>query len=238
MTEGPKAIENGIFMTRLAQKLIHMLSAVTPSGMLYEVDTRLRPSGNSGLLVSSLPAFWKYQQEKAWTWEHQALVRARFIAGDLAIQKVFEDYRQQILCEARDLEQLKTDVKAMRQKMLDHLSSAAKGSKEQVFHIKHDPGGVVDIEFLVQYLVLAHAHAEPALVAWSDNVRSIEQLKKARLISNDECEQLLQAYLDLREMTHHAILSSSSKVIPMAELSEAAQRARELVQAAWQRYLE
>ena len=237
-TEGPKVIENGVFMARLAQKLIHILSAVTPSGMLYEVDTRLRPSGNSGLLVSSLTAFSKYQQEKAWTWEHQALVRARFVAGDSHIQRLFEEHRRQILCQQRELAQLRADVQSMRQKMLNHLSSAAnRSAQDSEFHIKHDPGGIVDLEFLVQYLVLAHAHAFPDLVRWSDNVRAIEQLHKAELISSDECRQWLEAYLALREMTHHAILSSSSKVVRAAQLTEAAQTARTVVQSAWQKYL-
>ncbi len=238
MTEGPKSIENGIFMTRLGQKLIHMLSAVTPSGMLYEVDTRLRPSGNSGLLVSSLPAFWKYQQEKAWTWEHQALVRARFIAGDNAVQKTFEEYRREILCQPRDKKTLKQEVIEMRQKMLDHLSSAADSNNEEpVFHIKQDPGGIVDLEFWVQYLILANAHQNPELVDWSDNVRSIEKLYKVGLITLKEKEQGLDSYLVLREMIHHAILTSLSKKVPLSDLTEAVQQTRQWVQATWQKYV-
>ncbi|MEJ2062940.1 MAG: bifunctional [glutamate--ammonia ligase]-adenylyl-L-tyrosine phosphorylase/[glutamate--ammonia-ligase] adenylyltransferase [Reinekea sp.] len=237
VTEGPKSIENGIFMTRLGQKLIHILSAVTPSGMLYEVDTRLRPSGKSGLLVSSLPAFLKYQQEKAWTWEHQALVRARFIAGDLNVQKMFEEFRARILGQQREPDVLKGEVVEMRQKMLDHLSSSATRADDEVFHIKQDPGGIVDLEFIVQYLILAHAHKYPALLTWSDNVRSIEELHTAGLISTDEKEQWLEAYLSLRQMTHHAILSSTSKRVPLTELTDAVCQARDVVRAGWEKYL-
>ncbi len=237
-TEGPKVIENVVFMARLGQKLIHLLSSVTPSGMLYEVDTRLRPSGNSGLLVSHMAGFRKYQEDAAWTWEHQALVRARFIAGDTAIKEAFDRYREGIICRQRDLAALRKDVIDMRQKMVDHLSSGADSSKDApVFHLKHDRGGIVDLEFLVQFLILANAHQNPELARWSDNVRSIETLFSAGVISQDQKQQWLDAYLALREQVHHAILSGQSTKIPLAELTPQLVAVRERLKDAWLQYL-
>lgn len=234
MTEGPKSVENVVFMSRLGQKLIHLLSAVTPSGMLYEVDTRLRPSGNSGLLVSSLPAFKKYQQEQAWVWEHQALVRARFIAGDPGIREEFEAYRRSVICQPRDRKVLAREVIDMRQKMFDHLSSEAAGEAKQVFHVKQDRGGIVDIEFLVQYLLLANAAEHPDLARWSDNIRSIDVLAKTGIISAQEHEQWLGAYLALREEVHHAVLAGDSTRVPLEKLSDRLQEVRQQIQSAWQ----
>lgn len=234
VTEGPKSIENAVFMSRLGQKLIHLLSAVTPSGMLYEVDTRLRPSGNSGLLVSSLQAFKKYQLEQAWVWEHQALVRARFIAGDPSIREAFEDYRRSVICQYRDPQSLARDVVEMRQKMLDHLSSEATGESTKVFHVKQDRGGIVDMEFLVQYLLLANAHQHPDLARWSDNIRSIDALAKAGIISEEEQKTWLNAYLTLRQEIHHAILAGHSNRIPLEQIPEALQQVRDHISAAWQ----
>lgn len=233
MTEGPKSVENVVFMSRLGQKLIHLLSAVTPSGMLYEVDTRLRPSGNSGLLVSSLNSFVKYQQEQAWVWEHQALVRARFIAGDPCIREAFDDYRRNLICQSRDAHTLADEVVSMRQKMLDHLSSEASGEGHAVFHVKQDRGGIVDLEFLVQYLLLSNAHEHPELSRWSDNIRSIEALARAGVLSETEKQQWLNAYLILRQQIHHGVLAGHSKKIPLAEVSAELAEVREQISSAW-----
>jgi len=165
--EGRRSIDNQTFYTRLGQKIIHILNTRTLSGQLYEVDMRLRPSGNSGLLVSSMTAFSRYQQKEAWTWEHQALVRARPIAGDVALQEVFKQLRHSVLEKPRDQEVLRQEVIAMRDKMREHLGSANSPSAKKVrqiaiknkntaqFHLKQDAGGIVDIEFMVQYAVLA-----------------------------------------------------------------------------------
>jgi glutamate-ammonia-ligase adenylyltransferase len=238
VTEGPKSIENVVFMARLGQKIIHLMSAVTPSGMLYEIDTRLRPSGNSGLLVSSLSAFKKYQNEKAWTWEHQALVRARFIAGDLTIKAAFNAYRQEVLCRNRDIGDLRTDVIEMRQKMMESLSSKAKGKNpDEVFHIKQDRGGIVDLEFLVQFLILAHTTERPELSKWSDNVRSIKALFGAGLISNLEKETWLEAYIELRQQVHHAILDGSDKLLTRDQITPELERVREQITVGWLKYV-
>lgn len=237
-TEGPKVIDNVVFMARLGQRLIHLLSTATPSGTLYEVDTRLRPSGNSGLLVTSLTAFEKYQNSKAWTWEHQALVRARFIAGDPDLQTAFNAVRQDILQRPRDRTALREDVITMRRKMVGHLSSQAqKGQTGEVFHIKQDPGGIVDLEFLVQYLVLAYADEHPEVARWSDNVRCIKALREAKVLSDDQAEQWLEAYLTLREHTHHAVLSGTSTTVPAAQMTPELARVRQLIRDQWQHWL-
>lgn len=237
-TEGPKVIDNVVFMARLGQRLIHLLSTATPSGTLYEVDTRLRPSGNSGLLVTSLTAFEKYQNSKAWTWEHQALVRARFIAGDPELQTAFNAVRQDILQRPRDRETLREDVIQMRRKMVGHLSSQAqKGKADEVFHIKQDPGGIVDLEFLVQYLVLAYADDHPEVARWSDNVRCIKALREAGVLTGEQADQWLDAYLTLREHTHHAVLSGTSTTVPVAQMTPELARVRELIRAQWQHWL-
>jgi glutamate-ammonia-ligase adenylyltransferase len=225
-------------MARLGQRLIHLLSTATPSGTLYEVDTRLRPSGNSGLLVTSLPAFEKYQNSKAWTWEHQALVRARFIAGDPELQKEFNAVRQGIIQQSRDLAVLRKDVIEMRHKMVGHLSSQAKkGVAAEVFHIKQDPGGIVDLEFLVQYLVLAYAHEHPDIARWSDNVRCIKALQEASVLTAEQAEQWLDAYLTLRQHTHHAVLDGTSTTVPVAQVTPDLQRVRQVIRDQWQLWL-
>ena len=148
-----------------------MLSSHTSTGRLYETDLRLRPNGASGLLVSTVAAFDEYQRSQAWVWEHQALTRARFSAGDTEVGAAFERIRQEVLCQARDLDALRREILSMRRKMLDgHPNDTG------LFDIKHDRGGMVDIEFIVQYLVLAHAHAYPQLTA---NVGNLALLKLA-----------------------------------------------------------
>lgn len=238
VTEGPSQIDNSVFMARLGQKLIHLLSAATPSGILYEVDTRLRPSGNSGLLVSSLTAFEKYQQEQAWTWEHQALVRARFIAGDTDVKQAFDQIRSAIVCRQRDPSALKVDVVDMRQKMIDHLSSSAKSpGQSDLFDLKQDAGGIVDVEFLVQYLVLAYSHICPPVANWSDNVRTIEALHSQGVITEDEKTIWLNAYLTLRQYLHHAFLQGTTKTLSPVDVTEGLTLVRQQVRTAWQKYL-
>ena len=237
VTEGPKIIDNGVFMARLGQKLIHLLTAITPSGRLYEVDTRLRPSGNSGLLVSSLSAFAKYQQSKAWTWEHQALIRARFIAGDQSLKQDFDAVRVELLTSPRDIRVLRREVIEMRQKMRQHLSSSGRGGAI-FFDFKQDSGGIVDLEFLIQFLILAHAHEYPHLTQWSDNVRSIEALYRCQIFTETDRKQLLAAYLTLRQGIHHAILNGESSRCELSAISPELAQIRAQVSAYWQRYLD
>lgn len=233
-TEGPKVIDNGVFMARLGQKLIHLLSAQTPSGSLYEVDARLRPSGNSGLLVSSLAAFAKYQHNQAWTWEHQALVRARCIAGDRSVKRQFEQIRAEVLQRRRDRDLLRQEVVAMRAKMTRHLSS----SDNTLFDIKQDAGGIVDVEFMVQYGVLSWAADYPELTRWSDNIRCLEQLHRVGYLNEAEHRSLLSAYLVLRREVHRRILQRQANVLEDTQISAELAGVRQAVTDSWQALME
>ncbi|MFZ3186679.1 MAG: bifunctional [glutamate--ammonia ligase]-adenylyl-L-tyrosine phosphorylase/[glutamate--ammonia-ligase] adenylyltransferase, partial [Pseudomonas sp.] len=178
-TDGAKPIDGAQFFTRLGQRIIHLLTAQTNSGQLYEVDMRLRPSGASGLLVSSLGAFARYQEGEAWTWEHQALVRARVLVGCPRVGAGFEAIRAQVLGRKRDLDQLRLEVSEMRAKMRDNLGSkeTAAGTAANAFEatarfdLKQDAGGIVDIEFMVQYAALAWSREHPQLLRYTDNIR-------------------------------------------------------------------
>lgn len=221
----PKVLENAVFYARFAQKIIHTLTTFTPAGRLYETDTRLRPSGASGLLVSSLNAFRTYQQEKAWVWEHQALLRARVITDSTQLRAQFEQVRHDILCQPRDKAELRKQVIAMRQKMWESMAS----KDASVFNLKKDPGGVTDIEFIVQFLILAHAHEHPELVRWSDNIRQLESLQGAGILPADTAEVLADAYRTLRDRIHELALQEQKAVVDAGQLV----REREAVRAAW-----
>jgi glutamate-ammonia-ligase adenylyltransferase len=183
---------------RLAQRINSWLTTLTPAGILYETDLRLRPDGASGLMVSSIAAFEQYQQEKAWGWEHQALTRARFVAGDVQIGTTFERIRRDVICLPRDTDALRREVTAMRQKM-----RAAHVNKSGLFDLKHDPGGIIDVEFVVQYLVLAHAHVYPPL---ADNIGNLALLARAAeygLIAQETAQAVQAAYREFRTLQHH-----------------------------------
>ncbi len=204
-TNGPKPIDSVQFYTKLAQRIMHLFLTKTPSGQLYEVDMRLRPSGKSGLLVSHIDGFGKYQNEEAWTWEHQALVRARVIVADSNLGDEFEKIRDQVLRIPRDINQLKEEVTSMRLKMREHL---VQGDNDQ-FDIKQDEGGIADIEFLVQYWVLANSASNSGLTKWQDNVRILEDLSKLGLIQPEWQESLTQAYLAYRNASHRLTLQQN-----------------------------
>jgi glutamate-ammonia-ligase adenylyltransferase len=189
-TDGASPVANEVFFARLAQRLLHMLQTRTPAGILYEVDTRLRPSGKSGTLVTSLGAFRSYQDEHAWTWEHQALVRARPVAGDQSLAAAFVEARREILCRPRDPEQLRRDVIEMRDRMIEtHVARDTEG-----FHLKQERGGIVDIEFIVQYCVLRWAAEHPELVGRTDNTHILESLAELGLLQGDWTQTLIGAY--------------------------------------------
>lgn len=228
-TNGKKTLENAVFYARFAQKIIHTLTTFTPAGRLYETDTRLRPSGASGLLVSSLNAFRTYQQEKAWVWEHQALLRARVITGTERLRAQFEQVRHEILCQPRDRAELRKQVIVMRQKMWDSMAS----KDSSIFNLKKDPGGVTDIEFIVQFLILAHAHEHPELVRWSDNIRQLESLQGAGILPADTAVMLADAYRTLRDRIHELALQEQDAVVEAGQFV----REREAVRAAWVTYL-
>ncbi|MCW5607107.1 MAG: bifunctional [glutamate--ammonia ligase]-adenylyl-L-tyrosine phosphorylase/[glutamate--ammonia-ligase] adenylyltransferase [Nitrosomonas sp.] len=202
----PDAPEN---YARLAQSINVWLNSHTSAGLLYATDLRLRPNGNSGLLVHSIEAFAQYQRSQAWVWEHQALTRARFVAGDPVAGQAFESTRKEILCQARDLKKLKQEILAMREKMRDahpHPNS----SPATLFDIKHDRGGIIDVEFIVQYLVLGFAHRHPEL---TDNIGNIALLKLAAelgLITSQSAENCRIAYREYRRTQHRQRLNSDS----------------------------
>lgn len=212
---GPRDISNEVFFTRLGQRIIHILNTATLSGQLYEVDMRLRPSGNSGLLVSSLTAFESYQMRDAWTWEHQALVRARVVAGSNRLGAQFEATRARILSQPRSADSLRDEVVAMRDKMRAHLGSGGDGL---AFNLKQDAGGIVDIEFIVQYLVLLHGAQYPALMQYTDNVRIIEGLNTYQLLSDQQANVLIEGYKTYRAMGHRQTLQNQSGLISADQL--------------------
>lgn len=215
MTDGAKPIANDQFFARLGQRVLHLLTTRTPSGLLYEADMRLRPNGNSGLLVSSLESFSLYQEERAWVWEHQALVRARPVAGDAEVVSGFEQIRTQVLCKARDPDGLRGEVCAMRSKMRASLDK----SSAEVFDLKQGLGGIADIEFMVQYCVLNWAHQHPGLSQWSDNIRTLQTLAELGLVAQDQAQQLADAYRALRSAYHRAALQGQPGQVPATELT-------------------
>ncbi|MDN6855651.1 bifunctional [glutamate--ammonia ligase]-adenylyl-L-tyrosine phosphorylase/[glutamate--ammonia-ligase] adenylyltransferase [Pseudomonas sp. CAN2814] len=220
-TDGEKSIDGAQFYTRLGQKIIHFLTAQTPSGMLYEVDMRLRPSGASGLLVSSLRAFEVYQMGEAWTWEHQALVRARVLAGCKRVAVAFEAIRAKVLGQQRDLAELRKEVSEMRAKMRDNLGtpSTAAGTAPNAFEaaapfdLKQDAGGIVDIEFMVQYAALAWSWQHPELVEFTDNIRILEALERVGLMSGEDVLKLQDAYKAYRAAAHRLSLQKQPGVV-------------------------
>ncbi len=220
-TNGAKPIDTAQFFTRLGQRIIHLLTTQTTSGQLYEVDMRLRPSGASGLLVSSLGAFERYQSQEAWTWEHQALVRARVLVGCPQLTADFERVRAGVLGRERDLEALRREVSEMRAKMRDNLGTRVThaGTAEQAFdaaaefNLKQDAGGIVDIEFMVQYAALAWSHQHPELLRYTDNIRILDGLEQAGLMTGDEVRLLQDAYKAYRAAAHRQSLQKQPGVV-------------------------
>lgn len=229
MTNGEKPVELMVFYTRLAQRMIHLLSTVTPGGVLYEVDMRLRPSGASGLLVSPLSGFADYQKEEAWTWEHQALVRARNVVGDSQLAQKVAQIRQQVLSMPRNEETLAEQVKDMRKKMRQQLDK----SESQLFDLKQGKGGITDIEFMVQYAVLAWSSHLPELRVYTDNIRIIDALVISNKLTPEEGQTLADAYRYYRNKANHCFLQEKPALISIALLKDYPQQ----VQQIWQRWL-
>ena len=195
---------------------------------------RLRPSGNSGMLVTSLNAFEKYQFESAWTWEHQALVRARAITGRPELMAQFTELRSRVLGQARELEKLRSDVVEMREKMRTQLGSSKKQKAEGLFNLKQDAGGIVDIEFMVQYAVLAWASAHPALLEFTDNIRILEGLAQSGQLSAQEVNQLIEAYIAFRSLGHRLALQQ----LPGIVAGDQVESERRIVTQIWRRLLD
>ncbi|WP_420933504.1 bifunctional [glutamate--ammonia ligase]-adenylyl-L-tyrosine phosphorylase/[glutamate--ammonia-ligase] adenylyltransferase [Alteromonas sp. A081] len=225
-TNGRKQIEAQQFYIKLAQRIMHLLNTKTLFGQLYEIDLRLRPSGNAGLLCCHVNGFEKYQNEEAWTWEHQALVRARAICGDDRVLEVFKNVRKKILTKQRDLSVLAEDVCKMRLKMREHLLSKT----EQKVDLKQCVGGITDIEFMTQYWVLANSHHIESMTQFTDNLRILENAVENGIIQASTANSLQKAYLKLREQYHHLTLADSK----FADQTEALDAIRENVRKHWE----
>ncbi|MEJ1358954.1 MAG: bifunctional [glutamate--ammonia ligase]-adenylyl-L-tyrosine phosphorylase/[glutamate--ammonia-ligase] adenylyltransferase [Candidatus Sedimenticola sp. (ex Thyasira tokunagai)] len=216
MTDGDKPVSNDLFYARMGQRMIHAFTTRMASGILYEVDMRLRPNGNAGLLVSSLNAFSAYQKKDAWTWEHQALLRARPVAGDPEVLRRFQEIRREVLICERDEEALRRDVREMREKMRNSLDKSKPGQ----FDLKQGCGGIADIEFMVQYAVLRWAYLYPDLIDWTDNIRLLETLDRHQLLAGRTAEVLAYSYRVLRAAYHRNALGELSGLIPDDRLEE------------------
>ncbi|MCX7628221.1 MAG: bifunctional [glutamate--ammonia ligase]-adenylyl-L-tyrosine phosphorylase/[glutamate--ammonia-ligase] adenylyltransferase [Methylophilaceae bacterium] len=223
------AHEAGEVYARFGQRINAWLTSLTPAGMLYETDLRLRPDGASGLLVSSVEAFAEYQRNKAWTWEHQALTRARFCAGDPTVGAAFERIRRDVLCRSRDLAALREEVVAMRRRMHD-----GHPNPSGLFDLKHDPGGIVDVEFIVQYLVLAYAHTYPELAENRGNIALLQQAGMLGLVDRSLADEVAEVYRSYRRIQHTLRLQGveKSRVDPQPYAAQ-----RELVATLWRQVL-
>lgn len=226
-TDGKKPIDSRQFYLKLAQRIMHIFTTRTLSGELYEVDTRLRPSGASGLLAINIETFAQYQQTEAWTWEHQALVRARYIIGDDSLGERFNQIRSDILTTNRDVEALKQEIASMRVKMYENLNK----EKDGLFDLKQSRGGIADIEFISQLLVLSKSKDYPELTQLPDNVRVLQLASQLDLISVEHYKLLVDAYLLYRRLYHKASLNGDEKLILMSDIEQS----RDQVIQIWQR---
>ncbi len=225
LTDGLRPISTVEFYVRLGQKILFLLNSKLLSGILYQSDMRLRPNGDSGLLVVSVQGYAIYQQENAWTWEHQALVRGRFVAGDQSVGARFDTIRENILSQPRDFSVLKKEVLAMRLKMRDHFLKP----NDTSFHLKHGTGGIVDIEFIVQFYVLAYAESNLDLVTFTDNSRLLQLLQKKGLLSEPNAAVLQQAYCEYRIKNHQQVLQGQGVKVDVKCVEEL----RSQVESVW-----
>jgi Glutamine synthetase adenylyltransferase len=225
LTDGLKSISVVEFYLRLGQKIIFLLNSKLLSGLLYETDMRLRPNGASGLLAVSVKGYAIYQQENAWTWEHQALVRGRFVAGDPAVGAMFTAVREKALSQSRDFDVLKREVLAMRLKMQAHFLKP----NETLFDLKYGTGGIVDIEFIVQFYVLAYAESNLDLVTFTDNSRLLQLLQKKGLLSEPNAAVLQQAYCEYRIKNHQQVLQGQGVKVDVKCVEEL----RSQVESVW-----
>ncbi|MFT6990727.1 MAG: glutamate-ammonia-ligase adenylyltransferase [Paraglaciecola sp.] len=228
-TNGKKPIGASGFYIKLAQRILHIFTIKTGLGILYDVDMRLRPSGNAGLLVCHVNGFATYETENAWTWEHQALGRARFISGCSQLRERFSAVRLAVLAKPRELSGLAHEVVSMREKMRAHL---AKGNAQNI-DLKQDAGGIADIEFIVQFMLLAHTSVYPSLAKWPDNVRILADLAKLSLVTKAEADTLSQAYLEYRNYAHRLALQNGE----LAAINTSLVDLQIKVKAIWHKYL-
>jgi glutamate-ammonia-ligase adenylyltransferase len=209
-SDGARPLDGARWYARLAQRVVHWLSAPTRGGRLYEVDTRLRPDGGKSLLVASLPAFVAYQRDRAWTWEQQALVRARAVAGDAALGAAFARERNDVLCSPRESAQVVADVSRMRGEWRKQRDRSDAG----LLDLKQGAGALLDIQFLLQGLVLLHAHAHPELALHGDTPRLLTASAKAGVLAADEADGLAIAHEELLSRALSATLAGQHRVVP------------------------
>ncbi len=224
---GDKAIDSAQFFNRLGQRVIHILTTHTRAGKAYEIDMRLRPSGSSGILVSHIDAFDSYQMAEAWTWEHQALIKARPVCGDDSLSSRFETIRQKVLALPRSKEKLTTEVANMRERMRKELLKPEDG----ILDLKQDAGTMVDIEFLVQFLVLLHSHRYAGLLKWTDNVRLIQALIETGAMDEYTAHVLKHAYLIYRAAAHQLSLQEKPAKVPRQDFDHLQKRVAEIWKA-------
>jgi len=214
-TSAARPIDNQLFFVRLAQRIVHLLTMHSAAGRLYEVDVRLRPSGKGGLLVTNIEAFAEYQRREAWTWEHQALLHARSVAGSPELRAAFERVRLEVLCHHVRRDSLRAEVRAMRERMRRELSRGGAAG----FDIKQDPGGIADIEFLAQYWALAWAGRYPAVAMFADTIRQLESVASAALVPQSDVDLLTRTYRAYRATAHHLALAGRPALIPVEEFA-------------------
>ena len=212
-TDAARPIDNQLFFVRLTQRMVHLLTVHSAAGRLYEVDVRLRPSGKGGMLVTQIDAFAEYQRHEAWTWEHQALLHARAVAGAPALCAEFERTRLDVLRLAVRRESLRDEVRAMRERMRRELS---KGNDETL-DLKQDAGAIADIEFLAQYWALKWAREYPPVAMFSDTIRQLESVASADLVPQTTVDILTAAYRAYRTRIHHLSLAGEPGLLPAAE---------------------
>ncbi|WP_430879559.1 bifunctional [glutamate--ammonia ligase]-adenylyl-L-tyrosine phosphorylase/[glutamate--ammonia-ligase] adenylyltransferase [Granulosicoccus sp. 3-233] len=213
-TAGEKSIDNSVFYARLAQKFVHFMSTTTPAGVLYDIDLRLRPNGSSGVLVTGVEAFGNYQRGDAWTWEHQALMRARVVLGSQSLRQQFEQIRLGVLAQPRSESELREAVASMRERMRVSLGT----NQSDVMHLKQDAGGVADIEFIVQYLVLAYSAKFPELLSYTDNIRVLDVVEGLQLMDEADVRLMRDSYLELRDRLHRQALQEASSTVPLDDV--------------------
>jgi glutamate-ammonia-ligase adenylyltransferase len=226
-TDAAKPVDNQVFFIRFAQRVLHLLTMHSAAGRLYEVDVRLRPSGKGGMLITRIGAFAEYQEKEAWTWEHQALLHARAVAGDGSLRAEFERVRVDALVRCVRRDTLRTEVRQMRERMRKELSRAKPGTHR--FDIKQDPGGTADIEFLAQYWALLHAATHPPVVMFADTIRQLESVASADLVPQKTVDFLTAAYRRYRERAHHLSLEHADAVVPATDFADE----RAAVSAIW-----
>jgi glutamate-ammonia-ligase adenylyltransferase len=227
---GERPIDSAQFFNRLGQRVVHLLTSHTRAGKVYELDMRLRPSGSSGILVSHIDGFEEYQKKDAWTWEHQAMIKARPICGEKVICDRFKTIREEVLGRPRDKAKLLREVTGMRERMRRQLLKPQKA----IFDLKQDTGAMVDIEFLVQYLVLLKSHDFPALLRWTDNVRLIQTLIETGAMDEYTAHVLKHAYLIYRAAAHQLSLQEKPTTVPHDKFVRLRQRVKHI----WKSYFD